>query len=487
MSKTRPLVDSPIDSSVPAISNQHEPEPVYLDMDDPVVRQKVMNNPAQYPPHMFRPAVCFYIPSTQVGPAPPVPTPPQQHEPEPVYLDMDDPVVRQKVMNNPAQYPPHMFRPAELRAPSIAPQPPADPPVVATSVATSVAPPVSQPAPLAPTTPFVHYDTQLDGYPQEEQCWLWQDRIPLGGITLLDGDMGSGKSVFSQMLAAHVSSGKALPDGTQTIQGGVVIVAPYEEAGKGIYARLAAYGADMSCVRVLSFVPDTSPKATSSHRHIQLPNDLEQLRAAMQAINARLVILDPFMETLPLEERVTQAKLHRLLRKLRQLMIEMNATCLLTRQCPARGGQARPSTLERSMHFLNLAASRLLLAQDPTQPKRFLLTHGACRIQDVAPTIGFTITSHPENPRHPLFTVIGPDPLQAYDLLNLHPGTLHIKILIVRLQAVIAASPEATSIADLLTHFPCSTPSQVQRALRQQVQGGLLKRVGRNRYALHGS
>ncbi len=481
MSKTQPLMDSSISSTL-VVPDQPQPEPVYLDMDDPEVRQKVMNNPAQYPPHMFRPAVYFYIPSTQPEPMPPVPTLPQ-HEPEPVYLDMDDPEVSARVMNNPAQYPPHMFRPAELRAPSVAPNLTADPSIVAPPVNPSV----SQPAPLAPTNPFVHYDTQLDGYQQEEQRWLWQDRIPLGGITLLDGDLGSGKSVFSQMLAAHVSSGQRLPDGSQTIQGGVVIVAPYEEAGKGVYARLAAYGADMSCVRILSFVPDTSPNATSSHRHIQFPNDLEQLRAAMQAINARLVILDPFMETLPLEERVTQSKLHLLLRKLHQLMIEMDATCLLTRQCPARGGQARPSTLERSMHFLNAAASHLLLAQDPTQPKRFLLTHVACRIQDVAPTISFTITSHPENPRYPSITCTGLDSLQACDLLNLHPGTLHVKILVSRLQAELIASPEPITLATLRERFLHSTPAQVQRALRQLMQEGTLTRVGRNLYAINKS
>jgi hypothetical protein len=45
--------------------------------------------------------------------------------------------------------------------------------------------------------------------------WLWEGRIPLGKITLIDGDPGTGKSAVTTDLAARVSVGKPWPDGAE--------------------------------------------------------------------------------------------------------------------------------------------------------------------------------------------------------------------------------------------------------------------------------
>ncbi len=41
--------------------------------------------------------------------------------------------------------------------------------------------------------------------------WLWERRIPLAKITVLDGDPDNGKSVLTTDLAARVTTGKAIP------------------------------------------------------------------------------------------------------------------------------------------------------------------------------------------------------------------------------------------------------------------------------------
>jgi len=41
--------------------------------------------------------------------------------------------------------------------------------------------------------------------------WLWPSRIPLGKLTLLIGDPGTGKSLLAADLAARVSAGLPLP------------------------------------------------------------------------------------------------------------------------------------------------------------------------------------------------------------------------------------------------------------------------------------
>ena len=69
-------------------------------------------------------------------------------------------------------------------------------------------------------SPFAIYQSNLTEARPQPVRWLWQKRLPLAGITLLDGDHGCGKSLLALQIAAHVSSGTPMPDGTPTIQGG---------------------------------------------------------------------------------------------------------------------------------------------------------------------------------------------------------------------------------------------------------------------------
>jgi len=45
----------------------------------------------------------------------------------------------------------------------------------------------------------------------EEVSWLWKPYLPIGKVTLLEGDPESGKSYLSLAIAAYITSGKSLP------------------------------------------------------------------------------------------------------------------------------------------------------------------------------------------------------------------------------------------------------------------------------------
>ena len=47
--------------------------------------------------------------------------------------------------------------------------------------------------------------------------WLWPGRIPRGKITLIIGDPGSGKSLFTLDLAARLSRALPFPDRWQEV------------------------------------------------------------------------------------------------------------------------------------------------------------------------------------------------------------------------------------------------------------------------------
>jgi AAA domain len=333
--------------------------------------------------------------------------------------------------------------------------------------------------------PFAVYQRNLANVRPQPVRWLWQDRLPLAGITLLDGDHSCGKSLLALQIAAHVSSGTSLPDGSPTIQGGVIIITPHTDSTTTQLQLLTALGADLSRIEILSFIQETVPEShTSSYRPFSLPEDSTRLFEAIQRVDARLVIFDPFIHLLSQKQRITNRHLYHLLANLNLQLIERNVTCLLLRNCHAKGGRARPSTLEKSDHFLTIAVNHLLLAPDPMQPDRLLLSHALSRHTALTPTLTLQIQSLPDNPKLPHITIQGPHTLPARDLLSHRPATLHRRLLAQHLLAIIAAAPDPISVATLYSLSPHSGPFQIQRALSDLLHMGQIQRSSRGHYTL---
>src|ERR1700704_3468488 len=76
--------------------------------------------------------------------------------------------------------------------------------------------------------------------------------IPFGELSLLDGDPGTNKSSLSLALAARLSSGKAMPDGTMIERGGVLLLVAEDSLAKTVRPRLEAAGADLSRIAILT-------------------------------------------------------------------------------------------------------------------------------------------------------------------------------------------------------------------------------------------
>src|SRR6266576_579350 len=181
--------------------------------------------------------------------------------------------------------------------------------------------------------PSAHF---LSLVPSKPLTWLWPGRIPQGHLTLLDGAPGSGLSLVALTLAAYVSSGSPLPDGTPTQQGHVILLHPLLEDTSLALARTRSYA---------------------------FPQDLDHLATLIRTLNARLVIIDP-ASAIP--------GLSRCLPALVELARPTNCAILLTRslrQSPADPLHSPGPTSP----LLEAARSRLLLAADPTDDGRQLL------------------------------------------------------------------------------------------------------------------
>jgi hypothetical protein len=122
--------------------------------------------------------------------------------------------------------------------------------------------------------------------------WLWQDRLPLGALTLLAGREGIGKSTVAYTLAAQVTRG-TLPGRHHGQPKAVVVCATEDSWEHTISPRLMAAGADMDRVFRVDVV--TSEGADGI---LSLPGDLSALADEMREADAALLLLDPLLSRL---------------------------------------------------------------------------------------------------------------------------------------------------------------------------------------------
>src|SRR5260221_390180 len=95
--------------------------------------------------------------------------------------------------------------------------------------------------------------------------WLWQRRIPLGKITILDGDPGMGKSLLAINIAACISTGRPMPDDTPGRQGSTILIAPEASAEDTLKPRMEAAGGGPSKMVLLNTTKDFDAKRLAIH------------------------------------------------------------------------------------------------------------------------------------------------------------------------------------------------------------------------------
>src|SRR6266700_2285011 len=211
----------------------------------------------------------------------------------------------------------------------------------------------------------------------QEVHWLWDKHLPLGKITLLDGDPGMGKSLLAINLAARVSSGLPMPDGTPGQQGGVILIAPEDNAVDTLKPRLQAAGGDPSRVLLLNRVEglDTKKRAVVDHP-FSIAHDLELVEKAIKRTNALLLVLDPLMAVLgqSIDSSRDQA-IREVFTPLAQLAERTGCAILIIRHLTKGTSDNALYRGAGSIGIIAAARTGLLVAQDPSdENKRILAT-----------------------------------------------------------------------------------------------------------------
>ena len=125
----------------------------------------------------------------------------------------------------------------------------------------------------------------LDTITPENVKWLWPGRVPLGKITILQGDPGLGKSTLALDVASRVSRKLPMPDDSLSDlheAANVLLLSAEDGVADTIRPRLDALEADQQRISI-----------PGDHRHLLIPTDADLIREAVRTLNAKLLIIDP--------------------------------------------------------------------------------------------------------------------------------------------------------------------------------------------------
>jgi hypothetical protein len=234
-------------------------------------------------------------------------------------------------------------------------------------------------------------------------AWLWPGRIPLGTLTILDGDPGLGKSTLLLDLAARLTTATPMPDPQppnplhpplSTLHPHpVLLLSAEDDPATTLRPRLEAAGAELARCIAIPFQP-----RDPHEEPFRIPRDLSDLARLVARSGARLVIVDPLLPFLdprvsPHSDRSIRNALAPLVVIAERLALAVVLVRHLTKQ-PARSPLHRGSG---SIGLIGLARSGLLVARDPDDPSgaRCLLLSTKANLAAPPPTLAYRLATAP--------------------------------------------------------------------------------------------
>jgi RecA-family ATPase len=198
--------------------------------------------------------------------------------------------------------------------------------------------------------------------------------IAFGELNLLDGDPGTNKSSVTLDIAARLSTGRAMPDGTKNDQAGVLLLVAEDSLGKTVRPRLEAAGADLRRIAVLD-------------EGVTLEK-LTVIEEATRRIHARLVVIDPIMAFLTRHAHFDQS-VRQALMPLKELAERTTAAVVLVRHLNKSGGRHSLYRGSGSIGIIAAARSALLAANDPKDPNMRVLCHVKNNLGPLIPSLRY--------------------------------------------------------------------------------------------------
>lgn len=209
---------------------------------------------------------------------------------------------------------------------------------------------------------------RLSDLQPETVKWLWRGRVPFAKLTVLDGDPGLGKSTMTLDIAARVTRGELMPDGSMGDRDGprsVLLLSAEDGVRDTVLPRLAALGADLGRVLSLEEVPGPDSKGQMP----AIPRDLEIIESLIRDNDVGLVVVDPLIAFLGDSSETNTWRdqdIRRALGPAAAMLERTGAAMLMVRHLNKGSGTGNPIYRGGgSIGIIGAARSGLLVSKDP--------------------------------------------------------------------------------------------------------------------------
>ena len=157
--------------------------------------------------------------------------------------------------------------------------------------------------------------------------WLWQDRIPLGKVTLFAGNPDNGKSLASTSVAAICSRGDNFPASvTDQKPSDVLMLIGEDDPEDTAIPRLMAARANLDRIDFL----DAVRPIKSENREIRLDMDIPAIEKKLASNpNIRLLVIDPISNYLGEVSMVAEQEVRSILIPLKRAAEKYNIAVLI--------------------------------------------------------------------------------------------------------------------------------------------------------------
>lgn len=229
--------------------------------------------------------------------------------------------------------------------------------------------------------------------------WLWESYIPAGKLTVFDGDPGDGKSTMGCDLAARISNGSTMPDGSAAKVGTVLLLSAEDGISDTIAPRLAAAGADLSRVVVLDETYDEDEETgRRTPRPIEIPGDLGMIEHLVRKEGVRLVIIDPLTAFLNKVDSHNDQSVRRALHPISKMAESTGAAFVVIRHLNKASGGKAIYRGGGSIGIIGAARAGFLIAPDPDDESgaRRLMAVVKMNIATKPPTMAYRLVDAPE-------------------------------------------------------------------------------------------
>lgn len=214
----------------------------------------------------------------------------------------------------------------------------------------------------------------------ESVSWLWHPYIPLGKLTIIEGDPGVGKSWATCALSTGVAAGSGPPGWTPCAPASVLMMSVEDGLADTIRPRLDSMGAEVARIFALDGVFTFNDVG------------LLLLEAEIIEIRPSLVIIDPLVAYIGSNIDLHRAnEVRSVMSKLASLAEKYRCAIVVVRHL-TKGGKDR--AIYRgigSIDFTASARSVLLVGTDPDNPARRAIVQTKNNLAEFGAALGYEI------------------------------------------------------------------------------------------------